>query len=463
MIQESQILPVASGTMPRRTMFLGEPDVRKYFAFIVAIGFLMRLACFTGLIGSDDLVYSHFAQLIAQLHYHPYLHHAALRYGLIVPLGVVYRLFGIREWTTIIIPLLASTASVPALMLIAQKVLGSRVALLAGMLIATFPAELHYATILVPEPLAELYVLVAILVYLYWGDENPASAGFVCGLCMGVAYLTKEHALFIAPALMIDTLARRRWRMFFAIATGLLMIVGAEHTYYVASTGDLMFRPHAMVVHNQSRDAVFSNQHLWWRLFKAYPRMMLVPSWSFGLHSLFAILLAIAAWFLLSPQNCRLLWLWALLPLIYLNFGTSSLSYYWALPPVDRYLLLVYPPLFMLAAGVVIQISSLRSRAAPVLGLAVSFVIASGLYCGFASRSHGWRTDAVKELRTIAENAEREQFQTVAFQGAVPEEWPEAMAILDHDLKPSTDSKAADVTISRDALGLPCVVSDRQP
>jgi 4-amino-4-deoxy-L-arabinose transferase-like glycosyltransferase len=465
MLQRPQTLSISSKGALRSAVFSAEvtSEYWRYFAFIVAAGFLMRLACFTGLIASDDLGYSHYAQLIAHLNYKPELHHFALRYGLIIPLAAVYRLFGLREWTTIIIPLLTSTLSVPAGMLIGQKLLGSRAALLGGFLIATFPVELHYATILVPEPVAELYVLVAILVYLHWGAENPVLGGLVSGVCIGVAYLTKEPALFIAPALMIDALATRRWRIFLAIAAGLLMIVGAEQTYYAAVTGDLMFRPHAMVQHNQSIAALEANQHLGWRLFKAYPRMMIVPSWSFGLHSLFAILLAIPACFLLSPEKWRLLVLWVLLPLIYLNFGTSSLTHYWALPAVDRYLLFIYPPLFMLSAEVLILASSLRSHAAPFLGLAVSFVIASGLYCGFANRAHGWRTDAVKELRTIAEAAERKQFRTVAFQGGPPAEWPEAMAILDHDLQPSTDSKAADITIGPDALGLPCVVSDRRP
>src|SRR6476469_8464927 len=129
-----------------------EDQYWTYFGFIVVAALLMRLACYTGLIASDDVGYSHFAQLIAQLHYKPELHHYALRYGLIVPLVALYALFGVREWPTILLPLVASTASVPAVMLIGNKLFGRRVALLAGLLVATFPGELQYATILVPEP-----------------------------------------------------------------------------------------------------------------------------------------------------------------------------------------------------------------------------------------------------------------------------------------------------------------------
>jgi 4-amino-4-deoxy-L-arabinose transferase-like glycosyltransferase len=460
-----QTLSVPSPVAPRRAMFSMDIEGQywKYFGFIVGVGFLMRLACFTGLIGSDDVVYSHFAQLIAQLSYRPELHHAALRYGLLLPLGALYRVFGVGEWTTIMVPLLASTLSVPAVMLIGQKLLGSRVALLAGMLIATFPAELRYATILVPEPLAEFYGLVAILIYLYWGAENQTSAGLLSGLCMGVAYLTKEPVLFVAPALMIDAIVTRRWRLLLAITVGMLMIAGAEHTYYKAVTGDLMFRPHAMVQHNGSLAAVEANRYLGRRLFEEYPRMMILPTWSFGLHSVFAILLALPACFLLSVEKWRLPVLWAVLPLIYLNFGTSSLTSYWVLPAEQRYLLFIYPPLFMLAAVAVIRIGSLRPHAAPFLGLVFSLVLVTGFYCGFVDRARGWRTDAIKELRTIGEKARSGNYRTVAFEGDEPEQWQQSMEILDHDLSLSTDSKAADLAIKPDEFGLPAVVSSRRP
>ena len=34
-----------------------------------------------------------------------------------IPLGILYRVFGVKEWTTIVLPLIASTASVPAVCL----------------------------------------------------------------------------------------------------------------------------------------------------------------------------------------------------------------------------------------------------------------------------------------------------------------------------------------------------------
>jgi hypothetical protein len=439
-----------------------EDQYWKYFGFIVVAAFLMRLACYTGLIGSDDMGYSHFAQLIAQHHYRPELHHYALRFGLIIPVGAMYALFGVREWTTIILPLLASTASVPVVMLIAEKLFSRRVALLSGLMVATFPVALRYATILVPEPLAELYALLGILAYLYWGASRPEIAGVLTGLCIGVAYLTKEPTLFIAPALMIDALAMRRWRLFFGLSAGVLSVVSTEHAYYLLVTGDLAFRSHAMVLHNQTVEVLKANQHVFWRLFKVYPRIMIRPSLSTGLHSLFALFLVIPAVLLLSFKKSRIPLLWALLPLLYLNFGTSSFQRYWLLPADERYVLFIYPPLFMLTAEFLVRLGAQKPKAVPLMGFVFTVVLVSGFYCGFVTRAEGWRTIAVSDLRNIAETARSENLHLVAFEGTQPEEWREALGVLDRNLQPDADSGTADIVIAPDDLGEPSVVASRR-
>jgi 4-amino-4-deoxy-L-arabinose transferase-like glycosyltransferase len=457
MARQSQTAPLVAGARPRSFADSLETHYRGYFALIVAVAFLLRLACFTGLIASDDLAYSHYAQLVAQLNYKPELSQFALRFGVIVPVGIIYKLFGIAEWTTILAPLLASTASVGMLMLAGQKLFGRNAALLAGVLLATFPADIRYATILVPEPIAGAFILAALLAYLYGGDGHPVRAGLVCGLLIGVAYLTKEPSLFVAPALMIDALVRRQWRVVFGIAAGVLLIAGLEHTYYLTVTGDLMFRPHAMAQHNSSSYMLNVNQHLRWRLFEAYPKVMLLPGKAFGLHSLFAIVLTIFGLSLLKAEEWRLPLLWAAVPWIYLNFGTSSLTHYWALPSGERYLLSIYPPLFLLSAEVLLHLNSARSRT--LLRIAFVLVVVSGIGCGFLNQGRGWRTDAVKKLRVIALEARSRHSRTVTVEGDNSHSWSPTLDILDHDLRQSNASETSDLLIRPDADGQPALAT----
>src|SRR4030095_13434811 len=116
------------------------------------LALLIRAACFTGLIGSDDLGYSRYGHLIADGRYTPELWIYAMRYGLTVPVALAYRVFGVSEWTTIVTPYLASAASVPMLVVIGTKLFSFRAGVGAGALLATFPVSVRFATILVPAP-----------------------------------------------------------------------------------------------------------------------------------------------------------------------------------------------------------------------------------------------------------------------------------------------------------------------
>ena len=95
------------------------------------------------------------------------------------------------------------------------------------------------------------------------------------------------------------------------------------------------------------------------------------------------------------------------------------------------------------------------------MGFVFTVVLVSGFYCGFVTRAQGWRTGAVNELRTIAETAREENIHLVVFAGNQPEEWRQALGILDHDLQPDADSGTADIVIAPDGLGEPSVVVSR--
>ncbi|MDQ3829540.1 MAG: glycosyltransferase family 39 protein, partial [Candidatus Tectomicrobia bacterium] len=156
-----------------------------YAGAICVLGLVLRLACTTGLIASDDLGYSHYARLIAQFLYVPELHQYAIRYGLTIPVAGVYWLFGVGEWTTILVPLLTSVASVPLLIAIGQKLFDLRTALIAGLLFATFPLQLRLATVLLPEAVAEFYILGAVLVYLHGEGQHSLGLSIASGICLG--------------------------------------------------------------------------------------------------------------------------------------------------------------------------------------------------------------------------------------------------------------------------------------
>lgn len=428
--------------------------------FLLAL--LLRLSCYTGLIGSDDLGYSNYAQQIAAWRYVPDLHHYAIRYGVIVPVGFIYALAGVNEWSTVVIPLFASSLSVMLLAMIGATLFGRRAGLIAGLLYATFPVQLRYATVLLPEPVAACFVLLGILVYV---RTERQGRGVLAGLCLGFAYLCKEPALFVALALFLDAAVRRQWQQAFGVAAGVATIIAVEHAYYLLAAGDPLFRSHAMVMHNMG---MLTNPNeiindLAYRLLKAYPHMMLVPNKHFGLHSLFALILSGFA-FARFRRDRRIyfLLLWAAIPWLYLNFGSSSLTRYIALPSAPRYIEFAFPPLFLAAAWLLVELWSRIALARWILAPSIAIVLVIGIICGLATRASGYRTEEVAVLRVITSKLVYQGIQCAIFKNDRKENRPLHMpivGILSAGLIRACADGAFGPSIELDPFGLPRIVS----
>jgi 4-amino-4-deoxy-L-arabinose transferase-like glycosyltransferase len=390
---------------------------------------VIRLWCFTGLIASDDVVYAHYARLLASGRYVLEAHHMAIRFGLLLPVAGTYALIGVSEATTVVFPVLASVAAVVFVFFIARRQFGALAATIAATLMATFPLSIRYGSILLPETIAELYILAAIWLYLKARDSGSSVTGVSAGVCLGLAYLTRELAVFIVCAVLLEAAWQRRWRLLFAVTMGSLAVAMGEHLFYWLATGDVWFRLHSMAEHNRRPTALVFLEHPGWRFFRAIPHMMLVPSLNFGLHSLAALLLALVSYFVLSWRQVLLFMLWALIPLFYLNFGTTSLKAYVAMPLADRYVELVYPPLFIVSGAVLATLN--RKRGGIAMPAAVALLAASGVTCAHATRASGFRTADVQRLRLIARTLRSQGGSIAAVEGPAGWAWSGAMEVLD--------------------------------
>jgi 4-amino-4-deoxy-L-arabinose transferase-like glycosyltransferase len=437
------------------------PSRFGYIVTLALLALLVRLACFTGLVASDDAGYACLAQLISAGLYTPEQHLYAIRYGLILPVGVLYWLFGVSEWSTIALPLLASTISSGLIGLIGHRLCGPTAGAIAALLYATFPLQLRYASILVPESVATCYLLAGVLLYVSTGERRQHTFGWLTGMLVGLAYLTKEPALLVAPALLIDAMRWRRWRHAFGIAGGVVAVIAIEHTYYAIATGDLLFRLHVTGMTNNWYLREFlteESRNLAHRLFKEYPRIMIVPSTDFGIHSLVTLgASAIALVQFRHHRHLYLLVLWPALPWLYLNFGTTDFSNYLLLPVAPRYLDLIYPPLFLLTAWLFAtwwKSSSLRPASIAALAL-VSVV---GVGSGLSTRGRGYLADHVGIIRAVVSTALEQGHQCIGLE-AQPwlwERWRGVVSILSRGrLGPCTDRTT--ILLVRNGLGLPSV------
>jgi 4-amino-4-deoxy-L-arabinose transferase-like glycosyltransferase len=497
------------------------PSIHRvpFWAFGVGLFFLallLRLACFTGLVASDDVHYSGYAQLIADARYTPEYHHRAIRYGLLFPLALLYRVFGVSEWTTIAVPLIASSVSVVLLALIGKKLFGVRGALIAALLLATFPLQLRYATVLVPEPILACYLLLAVLLYVRTDDRTPLARSVLTGVVLGVAYLTKEPAAFVALALLVDGGLARRWRQTVGIALGIGAIVALEHAYYVGATGDLLFRYHALAAHNNGAlvglsagspvaaakpvddvvdhapsavgntpvagaeppvvaapveddieagdDGFLRRGGPFRRAFINYPQKMIEPNEDFGIHSLAALILAAAAFLRFRHDHrTRLLLLWAAVPWLYSNFGTTSFSTYLPIPPAVRYIDPSYPPLFLFGGWLFADWLSHVGWAKRLFLATIVTVSLIGVATGLSTRATEYRTADVAVLRVIADNAAEKGLDRACVE--IDREirsrwfWQRALFILSEGDLQECDRGPTDLFLRADQVGAPYVAS----
>jgi hypothetical protein len=432
------------------------------FAAIAVLALLLRLACATGLTGSDDLQYAIHAQALVEGRYEANLAelrptqriHHGLRYGVILPLAAVYRAFGVSEWSTIALPLLTSTISVLLLAAIGIRLFDTRVAIVAALLYATFPMQLRLATILVPEPIAECFALLAVLAYVYARDRSGGALWIAAGLLTGVAYLTKEPAIFVGVALALHAIAERRWRGALLLCLGLGAVIAAEHSYYLLSHGDLLFRAHSTQLASLDENPPFTiNRELVYWLFKHYPRMMLQPGLNFGLHSLACLVWAGAALALTPRRGYGLMLLWAIVPWLYLNFGSWSLQQYALLPREGRYIAMTYAPLMLLSAIVLSRAFTARKIVAAPMGAVFLVVLVTGVMTGLMTRGEHARAEEMTVLREIVRGTETVPGQTIYTEEP---RWRNALAIFNASLVSASSEKATFI-IERGPLSLPVV------
>jgi 4-amino-4-deoxy-L-arabinose transferase-like glycosyltransferase len=379
-----------------------------WLAVLFLAALLVRLSCYTGLIGSDDLWYVRYAEQIASGTLPQFPNQFAGRIGVTVPVAALYRLFDVNELTTILLPLLASSASVPLLMAIGARLYGPLAGSIAALLLCTSPMHVRFATILVPEPMMEFWILVAVWCYLEARRRDSLSVAALSGVAVGVAYLTKEPAAFVAPALAIGAWLAGRRSLAAAVVAGALVVAGAEAAFYAATLHDPLQRIHdartgVPVVNAQHLPrGMTASSWLQRRLFVAYPRRMILPTVDFGLHYVAAMLMAGLGVLALRRERMLLL-LWAILPWAFLNFGTASLTRYVPMWAASRYISLTLPPLFVLAGGLVggagLSLRDVRTRSAGFLLLVA--VCLAGVGCGLMLRGTGFRTREMAVLQSI--------------------------------------------------------------
>ena len=383
-------------------------------ALILLLAAILRWLGFVGFVSSDPAAYSSFAHQIATGTWEVGNHRGAppvfsLRLGLILPTALMFRTFGVSEAAMLLPVWVLSMASV-IVAYAGGRYMGTwRTGLIAAFLLAIIPLEIQSATNLVPDGPASFWGAVAAL-GLLWSIERRTrlamtGAGFLAGLCLGVAWLTKESTAYLFPVLGVFSvliMIRKRssvWAVV-AFAAAALLVALLEGLFYLHTVGNPLFRVTEISRSNiLCADFFFSENAkfgyptggywpaLWRRLFVSGPNAICFNP--IMAHVPLIAIIALFPAFRSGSRRVRAIAIWFLGLLLFYNFGTMSFRYWQPLVidkgSADRYLQPLVMPAVLLTAWWLSR--SLFDRAGLRLPRAISLLCAGAIVASSASAS----------------------------------------------------------------------------
>ncbi len=336
---------IAGVPPPRSQATLDAADVSRPVRMvgllaILALGVCLRLVFAVGPAATDDMRYMRAAATLAQGQPLEIVDHACVRAAFILWLAAWIKL-GAGTWGLMISDVALSAAIMVTVFWLALKWTSARAALLSVLWLAVFPLELLCSGLVVSDHLGVLLgLLSAGLTFeaLTSRSGGVALRGLGAGCSMALAVSAKEVYVILPVLYLIWAVgwvrplpaALRR-----LVGIGLLAaaVFALEHVFFWAWTGDWAYRYHAVArVYTPQRSA----QHIGLRELLYYPMQLLGNT---GVCGAFGWLLCAAMFRTFGKlRDAHFVVLWTLGFFVFMQYGTSSLHHYQALPKQWRYM-----------------------------------------------------------------------------------------------------------------------------
>jgi hypothetical protein len=237
------------------SLWLGERGTRLVLALTLALAAVLRVLSFRGYATHDASAYAQLAHMMVSGGFKPgmmwYFPVFSVRVGLFAPAALAFRLGGVNEVTLTLYPFLLSMSGVVLAYFAAKAMFSRRAGLIAACLTALLPIDARYASQLMPDLPAALYMNAGLLL-VYAGARAEAASrklmlGVVAGLAFFLSWLCKETVLYLVPFVGLYTLwlvrsDRRNLSLLAACIAAAALLVGLEGWVYQRATGDYLFR-----------------------------------------------------------------------------------------------------------------------------------------------------------------------------------------------------------------------------
>lgn len=408
-------------------------------AAAIVVGLALRLACWTGLIASDDLTHAWAATHL----WHdpiergmpdgpdsPYTVNAR-RVGVNLPLALAATIAGPSERSLGAMTLAESLLGVLACAAWAGALAGRRAAVLAAWLAAVTPVDVWHATIWLQDDLYAAGLAGAMAAAAWAVRTERARWWIVCGALLGYLQYVKESAVLVVAVLVLAGLvrsvrARRLERGLVALVAGFAAMQALACAYWAIAMGDPLYYLHAWL----GRQAAVEGE----AAARPFPGNLVRLGLYLGYHQALGLGLLISAyfgvrWLRRGAAPARMRQDAALVAVVQLALLLHVLRWgAWT----QRYLLQLTPFAIALGAAGLVAVWPDRSARAR-LGLYVAIVASTALGLVIGHPQHGrYRADVVRAAARALPTLAPLDVPVVVVAGPRPAHYTDrALALLD--------------------------------
>lgn len=327
---------------------------------VVALAMAFRISFAAGLSGNDDLAISSEATRLIEEGFTVPSYHYAARWGLILPLAGLYRLFGVGVWQLVALPLAASAAGMVLAYGLGRRFFDARTGLFAAFALAVYPMDIEFSGLFFPDlPSGILLTASFYCATTRRNEKTRVVHAVLAGLLWAWAYYVKVDAFFFGFVLLLAAaMGYLAWRDLVLIGAVAGAAVGCELALYGVVTGNPLYR--IRLESAAAGEVLAAGRN--YREFLIYPRAMFLAVYETGLH--FYLLVATAVLAAVKRSKPALLFLgWVGILHLWLALGGDPFGASYSLKPqLPRYLMIYAVPMAVAVGWLLARLADTAPR-----------------------------------------------------------------------------------------------------
>jgi len=374
--------------MKKTALFKKFNKVFPLFVLLFLAAFL-RIWLSSGIGGSDDVVYLTEAYKCFSGTYETPTYIAQLRIGTILPIALMFKLFGVNSYTIYMWPLMASLINIVVIYLIAFQLFDRRIALFASLCASFFPLDIHTGGVAMTETSLILMLSFSVLFYLlaFKSEKQHKKVAFyvLSGFFVGLSALNKHPALMILFFFAVHSILNNKsWAFnFLYIPLGGFVVFIFENIYLYFVSGDPLFLYHMFSkVMEVNRQFYRINQPLMY-----YPYYMLFSLQHVGLY--FYLALSGMLYFFLNKKKeqtdvtgIKFVLIWGFSLIGIMTFLPISISPLIFIPKQTNYMMMFCVP-FIILSGY--SLSLIRKK--QLMYVSIIILCLTSVFCAYFQRN----------------------------------------------------------------------------